>query len=77
MSNGGGCGVRMVIVGDIVGGVIEVRYVEWAGKSSTRRDGAGILAHVCDSTKQWVDLRLASLTRFSRVRNSLRAADDE
>ena len=77
MSNGGGCGVKMVIVGDIVGGVIEVRNVEWAGKSSTRRDGAEISAHVSDNSKPWVDIRLASLTRFSRVRNSLRAADDE
>lgn len=40
MSRGGGCGVRMVMVGDIVGGVIEERNVEWAGKRSTRRDGA-------------------------------------
>ena len=40
MSSGGGWGVRMVMVDEIVGGVIEVKNVEWAGKSRTKRQGA-------------------------------------
>lgn len=64
----------MVIVGDIVGGVMEVRNVEWVGKRRTKRDGAG-----WSTSELQLDiyLRLASLIRFNNVRNNPSAVDDE